>query len=187
MRTLKTLQVPKQSAWRSWLEKNHDKTDEVWLIFLKKDSGERSISYEEALDEALAYGWIDSVIKKIEDKRFVRKFTPRRPRSIWSKLNIARIEKLIGEGRMTPWGLAAFEKRASQISLLEKFNAEGVRIPQDSLRRSNKARENFERFSRSYRKKYLVWISGARTPKTRAKRIAEAVVLISRNVKVLLK
>ena len=187
---MKTLRVSKQSAWRSWLEKNHDKEVGVWLMFLKKDSGEPSISYEEALDEALAFGWIDSIVKKIDDKRFVRKFTPRRPLSIWSKLNIARAEKLIEERRMTSWGLAAFEKRTSEISLLARFTAEGVKVPQDfedSLRKNTKGWKNFEQLSPSHRKRYLIWISGAKTPETRAKRIAEAVILVSRNVKASLK
>jgi uncharacterized protein YdeI (YjbR/CyaY-like superfamily) len=187
---LKTLQVSNQNEWRSWLEKNHAKKDGVWLVFLRKGSGEQSISYQEALDEALAYGWIDSIIKKIDEKRYVRKFTPRRPWSIWSKLNIARVEKLTKDGRMTSWGLSAYEKRTSEISLLEKLNLEGILIPQDfedSLRKNEKAWRNFRRFGASYRKRYLVWISGAKTPETRAKRIAEAVILVSRNVKELLK
>jgi len=187
---LKTLQVLKQSDWRSWLDKNHNKEEGVWLVFFKKDSGRRSISYEEAVDEALAYGWIDSIIKRIDEKRYVRKFTPRRPQSIWSKPNITRVEKLIKEGGMTRWGFAAFEKRTSEISLLEKFNAEGVRIPKDfkdRLKKNKNAWENFERFGPSHRKRYLIWISGAKTPETRAKRIAEAVDLVSKNVKALLK
>jgi uncharacterized protein YdeI (YjbR/CyaY-like superfamily) len=187
---LKTLQVSGPAEWRSWLEKNHDKEDGVWLVFLKKGSGERSIPYEEALDEALAFGWIDSLIKKIDERRFVRKFTPRRPWSIWSKLNIARAEKLVGEGRMTRWGLAAFKKRTQETSLLEKINAEGIRIPHDfeeCLRKNKKAWENFERFSPSHRKRYLIWISSTKTHETRAMRIAEAVILISRNVKTPLK
>lgn len=188
--SLKTLRVSKPSDWRSWLEKNHGKEDGVWLVFLKKGSGVPSISYDEAVDEALAFGWIDSLIKKIDERQFARKFTPRRPWSIWSKLNISRVEKLIGEGRMTGRGLAAFRMRTPEISLLEKISIEGVTIPPDfgiALRMNKKAWKNFERFGPSYKKRYLVWISGAKTPKTRAKRIAEAVILVSRNVKSLLK
>jgi hypothetical protein len=110
---LKTLQVSSQNEWRSWLEKNHAKEDGVWLVFLRKGSGEQSISYQEALDEALAYGWIDSLIKKIDEKRYVRKFTPRRPWSIWSRLNIVRVEKLTKDGKMTSWGLSAYKRRTS--------------------------------------------------------------------------
>ncbi|HEY6283870.1 MAG TPA: YdeI/OmpD-associated family protein [Nitrososphaerales archaeon] len=187
---MRTLRVSKPSDWRSWLEKNHDKEDGVWLVFLRKGSGEPSISYEEAVGEALAFGWIDSLIKKIDERQFARKFTPRRPWSIWSKLNILRVEKLIGEGRMTSRGLAAYQMRTPEISLLEKINIEGVTIPSDfgnALRRNKKAWKNFERFGPSYKKRYIIWISGAKTPKIRARRIAEAVVLVSRNVKSLLK
>ncbi|HEV2225196.1 MAG TPA: YdeI/OmpD-associated family protein [Nitrososphaerales archaeon] len=187
---MKKLRVSKPSDWRSWLEKNHDKEDGVWLVFQKKGSGVPSISYEEAVDEALAFGWIDSLIKKIDDRKYARKFTPRRPWSIWSKSNISRVEKLIGEGRMTSRGLAAFQMRTQEISLLEKINIEGVIIPSDfenALSRNKKAWKNFERFGLSNKKRYLLWISGARTPKTRAKRIAEAVILVSRNVKALMK
>ena len=159
-------------------------------MFHKKDSGEKSISYEDALDEALAFGWIDSFIKKLDERRFVRKFTPRRPWSMWSKLNIVRVEKLAGEGRMTRWGLEAFEKRTREISLLDKINADSIRIPhdfEDCLRKNKKAWEYFERFSSSYRKRYLIWISRTKTPETRAKRITEAVDLVSRNMKAPLK
>jgi uncharacterized protein YdeI (YjbR/CyaY-like superfamily) len=189
-RLLKTIDVSKQSDWHSWLDMNHDREAGVWLVFHRKGSGESSISYDEAIDEALAYGWIDSVVRKIDERRFARKFTPRRPRSTWSKLNINRVRKLTQERRMTRWGLVAFEKRTSEISLLEKFNIEGVRIPQDfedSLRKNQKAWKNFERFTPSYRKRYLIWISGTKTHETRAKRITEAVSLVSRNVKAPLK
>jgi uncharacterized protein YdeI (YjbR/CyaY-like superfamily) len=187
---LKTIQVHDSRDWHSWLEKKHNKEDGVWLVFLRKGSVEPSISYDDALDEALAFGWIDSLIKKVDERRFARKFTPRRPFSIWSKLNIARVEKLIREGRMTKGGLAAFQKRTPEISLLERINAEGIRIPRDfrdALRKNKVAWRNFDRFSPCYRKRYLIWISGARAPETRAKRIAEAVELVSRNVKTLLK
>ena len=142
------------------------------------------------LMKPLAYGWIDSLVRKIDDKRFARKFTPHRPWSIWSKLNIKKVRELTQEGRMTQWGLAAFVKRMSEISFLEKLNAEEVKIPMDleaSLRENKEAWENFEKFAPSYRKRYLVWISGAKSVETRAKRIEESVMLISKNVKTLLK
>ncbi|HEV2139046.1 MAG TPA: hypothetical protein VGR53_09395 [Nitrososphaerales archaeon] len=139
---MKTLRVSKTSDWRSWLEKNHDKEDGIWLVFLRKGSGAPSISYEEAVDEALAFGWIDSLVKKIDERQLARKFTPRRPWSIWSRLNILRVEKLIGEGRMTSKGLEAFKMRTPKISVLEKVNNEGVTIPPDfgsALKRNKKA------------------------------------------------
>ena len=160
------------------------------MVFYKKTIAKTSISYDEAIDEALAYGWIDSIIKKIDDRRYARKFTPRRPGSIWSSPNIERVNRLSREGRMTKWGVEAFEKRTGKISLLEKFKTEPVEIPEDlleALKQNEVAWANFQHFTPSYRLRYLMWISAAKRPETRSKRIDEAVLLISRNVKALLK
>ena len=185
-----TLEVKDPTSWRSWLRNNHQTEQGVWLVFRKKGSARKSIDYGDALDEALAYGWIDSTIRRIDDEKYVRKFTPRKPSSIWSKLNIERVERLKAEGRMTKSGLEAYGKRTGEISLLEKFNIERLKIPKDlidALKTNRKAWDNFEKFTPSYRKRYLIWISGAKGPETRRKRIGEAVELISQNVKELLK
>lgn len=187
---LETLDVARAIDWRAWLRKHHLGKEGVWLVFYRKGSGRPSISYDEAVDEALVFGWIDSVIKKIDDQRFVRKFTPRRAGSVWSKYNIGRVESLTADGRMTRWGLDAFARRPDEVSLLERFNAEGVKVPGDlvsALRKNKRAWKNFWRFAPSHRKRYLIWISGAKRSETRRKRVAEAVVLISQNVKNLLK
>ena len=158
------------------------------MVFRKK--GLKSLSYDEAIDGALAYGWIDSLVRKIDDTRCARKFTPRKPWSIWSSLNIARVNRLQTEGRMTRWGLEAFGKRTSKVAALERLNAEEMKVPADlegAVRTNARAWSNFDKFSRSHRKRYVIWISGAKKPETRKKRIAEAVDLISRNVKDLLK
>jgi uncharacterized protein YdeI (YjbR/CyaY-like superfamily) len=173
-----------------WLRENHLSSQGVWLIFQRKTAAIPSISYDEAMDEALAYGWIDSIIREIDEQRYARKFTTRRPGTIWSRPNIKKVNKLSLEGRMTKWGLKAFEKRISEISLLEKFEAEPIHVPEDlleALKKNSRARASFEKFTPSYRKKYLMWISTAKRLETRRKRIDEAVLLISRNVKVLLK
>jgi uncharacterized protein YdeI (YjbR/CyaY-like superfamily) len=187
---LEKLDVRKASGWHSWLRKNHLAKEGVWLVFYKKDSGLPTISYEEAVDEALAFGWIDSIIKKIDEKRFVRKFSPRRPGSVWSKYNIERAKRLTAKAKMTKWGLDAFAKRTGEVSLLERFNAEGIKIPKDltdALKKNKLAWANFKRFGPSHRKRYLIWIAAAKRPETRKKRIEEAVVLVSQNVKDLLK
>jgi uncharacterized protein YdeI (YjbR/CyaY-like superfamily) len=188
--SLQVIDVGNVENWRSWLRGNHLSVPGIWLVFHNRESGLPSISYDDALDAALSFGWIDSVIKKIDGGSYARKFTPRRPWSIWSSSNISRVERLKREGRMTKWGLQAFEKRTGEISLLEKFNREGVAVPKDlesALRKNKKAWANFELFAPSYRKRYLVWISAAKSPATREKRIKEAVILISKNVKDLLK
>jgi uncharacterized protein YdeI (YjbR/CyaY-like superfamily) len=187
---LKTLDVRGAADWRSWLRENHLSSQGVWLIFHKRTAATPSISYDEAIDEALAYGWIDSIIRKLDEQRYARKFTRRRPGSIWSSSNIERVNRLNREGRMTKWGLEAFEKRTSELSLLEKFNAEPIGVPEDLLKvlkKDSRAWANFAKFTPSYRKRYLMWIQAAKRPATRRKRIDEAVVLISRNVKALLK
>ena len=186
---LETLEVNGAREWHSWLSKHHLRKQGVWLVF-RKGARARSLDYYEALDEALAFGWIDSLIKKIDGERYVRKFTPRRPYSTWSASNIERVEKLKAGRRMTKWGLEAFAKRTSEISILEKINAEGVKIPSDlriALKSNKKAWDNFVKFGPSHRKRYLIWILSARKPATRKRRIAEAVRIISQNVKNLLK
>ena len=187
---LETLDVATATDWRSWLDEHHLSKKEIWLVFHRKGSKLPSITYGEALDEALAYGWIDSLIRKIDEEKYVRKFTPRKPSSIWSSLNIGHVNRLKKQGRMTKWGLEAFAKRTGEISQMEKTTAEGTKIPRDlieALKMNKTAWNNFQGFAPSHKKKYLIWISGAKRPETRKKRIDEAVVLISRNVKNLLK
>ena len=159
-------------------------------MFHRQGSGVPSISYGDALDEALAYGWIDSLVRKINDEKYVRKFTPRKAGSIWSSLNISHVNRLKREGRMTRWGLEAFAKRTGEISQMEKVNAEGATFPRDltdALKKNKMAWNNFQTFAPSHKKRYVIWISGAKRSETRQKRVDEAVVLISRNVKNLLK
>jgi uncharacterized protein YdeI (YjbR/CyaY-like superfamily) len=190
---LVSLEVQEASEWRAWLAENHLTKQGVWLIFHRSGSGTPSISYEDAVDEALAFGWIDSIIKRIDGEKYARKFTPRRPGSIWSKSNITRVERLRVQGRMTEWGLRAFKRRTGRISLLERFNAreaQGAEVPMDfakALRANRQAWANFQRMAPSHRKRYFVWIAGAKKPETRQRRIAEAVLLVGKNVKNLLK
>jgi uncharacterized protein YdeI (YjbR/CyaY-like superfamily) len=190
---LGTLDVPDASKWRTWLKENHLTSRGIWLVYHRSGSLVPSISYDESVDEALAFGWIDSIIRRIDGEKYARKFTPRRPESIWSRFNIARVERLRKEGRMTKWGLEAFEKRTGQVSLLEKFNAQGARgaeVPKDfakALQANARAWENFQRMAPSHRKRYLLWITGAKKAETRRRRIAEAVLLVEKNVKNLLK
>ena len=103
---MSTLELNSISEWRTWLAQNDDSVAEIWLIFYKKVSGIPSLKYKETLDEALCYGWVDSLIKRIDEQRYARKFTPRRDDSKWSLVNKTRVDKLIAEGRMTEHGLA---------------------------------------------------------------------------------
>jgi len=186
--TLETVDFVEPRRWRGWLSAHHLESPGVFLVFHK--GGDPTITYDGALDEALAFGWIDSVIRKVDEQRYVRKFSPRRPGSIWSSLNIDRVGKLRREGRMTRWGEAAFQQRTSEKSLLEQINAQGAKVPQDfedALKKDKNAWENFQKMAPSHRKRYLIWLAGAKKPETRKKRIGEAVELVAENVKNLLK
>lgn len=110
--------------FNTWLKKNHSKESELWIGFYKKNTGKKSISYHEALDEALCFGWIDGIRKRIDDEVFIQRFTPRKPKSNWSQVNIRKVERLKKEGRMEPAGLKAYqnldEKKTNQYSFEQK-------------------------------------------------------------------
>lgn len=149
----KTLYVKTRSEWHNWLEKHHDKEPEVWLIYYRKASGKERISYSEAVEEALCFGWIDSIEKGIDEECFAQRFSPRRPKSNWSPLNLERMKRLIKEGRMTPAGLKYYPGET-------KF-----KIPADILKELKKDREtweNFQKFDESYQTIRIGFIEGAR-------------------------
>jgi len=110
----KTLYVDSRSKWRKWLEKFHDKEKEIWLVFYRKNSGKPRISYNDAVEEALCFGWIDSIEKGIDDEKFAQRFTPRKPKSNLSDSNKERVKRLIKEGKMTKSGLAVLGNISSK-------------------------------------------------------------------------
>ncbi len=168
--------------WRTWLKRNHRHVDGVWLVFYKKGAGEQTLTYSDALDEALCYGWIDSLVKKIDEEKYVRKFTPRNEISIWSAINKNRVERLIKAGRMKKAGLAIVET-AKKNGCWDKpdWSPEPDWIPDEleaALKRNAKARANFDKLPPGYRKQYAIWIGIAKRPETRNKRVAEAIRLL---------
>jgi len=174
------------AEWRGWLQLNHLVEQEVWLVFYKRGAKEPSVSYDEAVDWALCFGWIDSMIRKIDDLRYARKFTPRRPGSIWSKSNIDRVERLTGEGKMTEHGMELFRDRIGGSSIAKRFRTEEPPFPPEFIRamkKNGQAWDNFQKFAPGYRRRYLMWITSAKTAETRDRRIEEAVDLIARNVR----
>jgi uncharacterized protein YdeI (YjbR/CyaY-like superfamily) len=171
-----------RQAWRAWLSRNHAKAKGIWLAYYKKASGKTSVTYEEALQEALCYGWIDSTVGRIDADRYKQKYTPRKDHSVWSSSNKARVAKLIAEGLMAPPGLAKVEaakhngswESLSDIDRLGK----GTAIPADlleALSRDARAREIFDKRPPSERKLWAYWVLSARRPETRARRIEETV------------
>lgn len=181
---MNTLELKHISDWRKWLSENHNRVDEIWLVYYKKHTGIYSISYQDSLDEALCFGWVDSLIKRIDDDRYARKFTPRRDDSNWSLVNKSRVGELIAEGRMTEPGMAKVEA-AKQSGSWEKPVTKpemDFEIPpefEQALAENLEAVRFFETLAPTYRKHYIGWIATAKRPETRAKRIAEAIQLLS--------
>jgi uncharacterized protein YdeI (YjbR/CyaY-like superfamily) len=167
-------------AWRAWLEKNHDTAQEIWLAYYKKNSGKASVTYEEALQEALCYGWIDSVINALDAERYMQRWTPRKPRSIWSAANKARVRELIAEGRMAAPGLAKIKlarKNGSwdKLNDIERIGAGGG-LPPDVLAAIEAfpgLPDKFAALSPSRRKMLTYWVASAKRPETRDRRIAQ--------------
>jgi len=176
-----------RNDWRAWLQENHARLDEAWLVFNKKHTGKPSIAYRDSVEEALCFGWIDGLKKSIDEERYAYRFTPRKPNSKWSPLNISLAEKMISGEKMTPAGLAAFEQRqaydenflkarsATEISLTPEIEA--------ALKLKPTAWKNFNNLAPGYRKQYTGWLISAKRPETRQKRLDEAICLLEQNKK----
>ena len=160
--------------FRRWLETNHASAAEIFIGFYRKDSGRTGITYQEALDEALCFGWIDGVRKKVDDSSYTNRFSPRRMKSIWSTVNTRRVKQLIEEGRVTPAGLKAFQERDAARSQRYSYERERGELDPELLRRfrSNPgAWRFFEAQSPSYRRMMTWWILSARKDETRCRRL----------------
>ncbi len=189
---MKTIEVKNRVEWRAWLAENHNRVSEIWLIYYKKETGISSIAYEESLDEALCYGWVDSLIKKLDDTKYVRKFTPRKDNSKWSLVNKKRVEVLISDGLMTEHGMKKVE--AARLSgswdrpqQKPKMDFEMPVEFAEALKNNPQAAETFNSLAATYQKQYIGWICVARQPGTRDKRIAESIRLLTEGKKLGLK
>ena len=181
---VKTFYAKDRKAWRSWLQKNGVKDESVWLILYKKAASKKSVTYVEAVEEALCFGWIDSKPNKRDEESFYQFFARRNPKSNWSKINKDRVEKLIREGLMTPAGLAIIEQAKQNGAWTSLDSIESLEMPADlqKLLSDNKeAAVYFDAFPRSVKKGILEWIQNARTKETRDKRIQETVRLAGDN------
>jgi uncharacterized protein YdeI (YjbR/CyaY-like superfamily) len=188
---MRQLYAADREQWRKWLSENHAKEDGIRLIFYKKETSEPTIDYEAAIEEALCFGWIDSIIKKIDAEKYARKFTPRSDKSKWSQLNKKRANKMIKQGRMTKVGLSKI-KAAKKTGLWAKDPRPriSVDIPPEfaeALARNKKAKEFFDKLAPSYRKHYIGWISVAKRPETKKRRIDESIALLEKGKKLGLK
>jgi len=176
-----------RKAWRSWLSENHATAQEVWLAYYKKHTGKASVSYMGSVKEALCFGWIDGLKKRIDEERYAHRFTPRKATSKWSPLNIRLARELIESGEMTQAGLEAFERRVSYDKNLQKaLDAKEIPLTKETeegLKTSRKAWENFETMAPGYRKQYTAWLQSAKKPETRKKRLQEAIRMLEENQK----
>lgn len=180
-----------RNEWRKWLEENHKKEKEVWLIYYRLHTGKPSIPYDDSVEEALCFGWIDGIIRKLDDEKFSRKFMPRRKNSRWSELNKKRAERMIREGRMTEAGTVLI-REAKQTGEWSKAPPEKreLEIPpffEEALAKNKKASDYFNTLASTYRRHFVGWVSSAKREETRTKRLAEALSYLEQNKKLPLK
>lgn len=181
---LETFQAKNRKEWREWLEKNYKISRGVWLIYYKVKSGKSSVQYSEAVKEALCFGWIDSKVKSLDEERYMQIFTPRKQKSVWSKLNKQYIEELIEQGLMTEAGLNKIEAAKQDGSWYTLDAIEDLIIPADlkqALEANEIANRHFQAFSNSSKKNILFWIESAKRPETRLKRIEQTISSAAQN------
>jgi len=184
---LPILPFASQSKWADWLTKQHDKSTGVLLKLAKKDSRISSVTYDEALDIALCYGWIDGQKKGFDDKYWLQKFTPRGPKSIWSKINTKKAERLIASGQMKHAGIKAIEAAKADGRWAQAYDSQkNVSVPEDfqaALDKNKKAKAFFATLNSVNRYAILFRIQTAKKAETRAKRIQQFVEMLERNEK----
>jgi uncharacterized protein YdeI (YjbR/CyaY-like superfamily) len=178
---------PDPAAWEAWLEEHHASAPGVWLRFAKKASALTSVNYAEALDVALCYGWIDGQVNKLDADSYVQKFTPRGKKSLWSKVNVGKVERLDAAGRMRPAGQAAVDAARADGRWERAYDSPGnATVPDDlarALAKSKKAQKFFDALDRANRYAVIWRVQTAAKPETRARRIAERVAMLARGEK----
>lgn len=188
---MKTIHFSNRKNWRSWLCKNHRLYEGIYMLFYKNTAGISNISYDDAVEEAVCFGWIDSTVKKINEKKYVRKFTPRRDGSRWSELNIRRAKKMIKKGLMKKSGIDSYGKRKSYDKSVEyKKKSVIIRTPAiliSALKKNPTAKKNFRMLASGYKKQMILWILNAKKEETRVRRMKEVLGLLAKNKKLGLK
>jgi uncharacterized protein YdeI (YjbR/CyaY-like superfamily) len=178
--------IESRRQWRAWLAENHASAPGVWLTRYKKASGRGQVSYDDVVEEALCFGWVDSRPRSLDENRSQLLVTPRKPTSRWSRLNKQRVERLLAAGLMTPAGLAAVEVARRNGAWTALDDVEELAEPADlseALDARPAARRHWDAFPRSTRRAILEWITAAKRPQTRATRIEQTATLAERNVR----
>lgn len=197
MRELEHIYFNSSESFRSWLEKNHNQSIGIWMIFYRKQKNIECIKYTEALEEAMCFGWIDSIVKKVDDAQYVRKFTPRTNISKWSDLNKKIVLSLIEKGKMTEAGLEKIDIYLKTGRVDWKSNGskkdeenKGFQVPDYILRafsENEPALTNFNNLAQTYKRHYILWITNAKREETILNRLKESIGLLKENRKLGLK
>jgi uncharacterized protein YdeI (YjbR/CyaY-like superfamily) len=167
-----------QTEFREWLEENHNKETELFVGYYKVGSGRQSMTWSESVDQAICFGWIDGIRKSIDEESYCIRFTPRKPKSIWSAINIKKVEELTKKGLMKPSGLTAFKLLEANKSKIYSYENEEIKFPEDLeqlFKSNNKAWEFFQAMPQSYRKPATRWVLSAKQESTRFKRLQELI------------
>jgi len=173
-----------REGWRTWLSQNHQRAIGVWLVYYKTKSHQPSVRYSEAVKEALCFGWIDSKVQSLDEERYRQIFTPRKPKSVWSKLNKQYVEELIVQGKMTSAGLEKIIVAQQNGSWTSLDEIEALIIPEDlnqAFVMNETANKNFQAFSNSMKKNILQWLQSAKRPLTRLSRIEKIIAAAMQN------
>ncbi|HRH37136.1 MAG TPA: YdeI/OmpD-associated family protein [Flavobacteriales bacterium] len=183
---LEKVEVISRAQWRAWLKKNHTRTEGIWLITYKKHAADKYLSFEEKVQEALCFGWIDSTPRKLDADRVMHYLSPRKPKSMWSAINKEHVERLIAEKRMAPAGLKKIEEAKKNGSWNTLDHVDALTMPSKltkALAKNKTAKKHFDSFPPSSKKIILHWVTSAKTVETRNKRISETVELAAKNIR----
>lgn len=174
----KTVFFSNQNKFRRWLEKNHDKESEIIVGFYKIDSGKPSMTWSDSVDQALCFGWIDGIRRSIDAESYCIRFTPRKPKSNWSAVNIKKIEELSVKGLMQPAGIAAFAKRKEEKSAIYSYENKPTEFPaefENIFRENKQAWEFFENQPPGYKRTIMYWVLSAKQPMTQKRRLEKLI------------
>ncbi len=171
-----------RGEWRLWLEKHHARCEEVWLAFYNKASGKQTISYDHAVEEALCFGWVDGKKKKLDEEAYAFRFTPRKAKSAWSKSNLARVERLIAEGKMMPAGMAAYN--SGDRREVPVMSTELPKALEEQFRKQRTAWLNYGKFPPGYRRLTAGWVASAKKEETRFRRLQKLMESSARNERI---
>lgn len=184
---METIFCRNRAEWRLWLEQNHKTEREIWLIYYKKHTKKETVVYGEAVEEALCYGWIDSTVKRIDNDSYMQKYTPRKEKSKWSLINKNRVLKLTESNKMTPAGnrMVEIAKKNGEWEKAYSTN-QNIQLPdylKNELIKNQQGWQNFQNFAKSYQNQYINWVSSAKRPETREKRIQIVISNCRKNIK----